>query len=705
MAFELPFGIKVLNAIPSDYYKGPWSSTTQALSVTLGTRYTGQTVTIVDPTLGLGAQDWWFQSGTTDNALILKSNNSASSIVVNNGLIKNSDGSISFGGSLINDTLITGNYNLELGGINNQINNFNVYGKTSLNNRYGGFNIGGVGFDDVVSTLAIQTDGKLLVGGIFYGYNGLSCSNKLVRLNADGIIDNTFNSGGTGFDNDVLAIVIQSDNKILVGGFFISYNGLSCSNKLVRLNADGTIDNTFNSGGTGFNDAISFVTIQSDGKLLVGGGFIRYNGITCSNNLVRLNADGTIDNTFNSGGTGFDNNAGFSNVVSFVTIQSDGKLLVGGGFIRYNGITCSNNLVRLNADGTIDNTFNSGGTGFDNNGGVNFVTIQSDGKLLVGGNFSTYNTVSKTNLIRLNSNGTIDNTFNSGGSNFDGLVAGILIQSDGKLLVNGGFTTYNGISKVGLVRLNADGTIDNTFNSGATGFNNAIIDILAIGFQLDGKILVGGQFTIYNGISKASLIRLNADGSIDSVIDNKVLFNGTGVLRYAAKYHNQFTLRSIPDVEFVLNAISATTYSGNTGIISSSYSATTGTVTSGDTFQIAISKIDGNSLTKVTIAPVNNPLLTSSSNSVTWSITNPFNNSDIITSVQEVSTGQVVNLGFPTITNSTITYQFYSTTNVTASKFRAIIMGVYISGTNLLSYYSDGSGNIYVNENGNTYIL
>lgn len=166
--------------------------------------------------------------------------------------------------------------------------------------------------------------------------------------------------------------------------------------------------------------------------------------------------------------------------------------------------------------------------------------------------------------------------------------------------------------------------------------------------------------------------------------------------------NNVLTLTNNKNSSFNVSGFTSSSAS-TTSVISSSYSAQTGTVTSGNTYEQAISKIDGNNLTKVSIAIVSNSALTQTNSAVTWTITNYFNNTDIHISIQE--SGQEVSLGSPTITPSTISYTFYSTTNITASRFRAVIMGVYVSGANLLTYFTDGFGNIYVNENGDTYIL
>ncbi|MCS6796026.1 MAG: T9SS type A sorting domain-containing protein [Raineya sp.] len=169
---------------------------------------------------------------------------------------------------------------------------------------------------------------------------------------------------------------------------FTSYNGDS-RNRIVRLNEDGSIDNTFNVG-TGFNGGVTSIAIQPDGKILVVGGFTSYQGNT-ANRIIRLNADGSIDATFNTG-------SGFNITAMTVVLQPDNKILVGGFFTDYNGNT-RNRIIRLNSNGSIDNSFNIG-SGFDALG-VLSIALQADGKILAGGGFTSYNTHTPNRIVRL----------------------------------------------------------------------------------------------------------------------------------------------------------------------------------------------------------------------------------------------------------------------------------------------------------------
>ncbi|MFA5366457.1 MAG: hypothetical protein WC333_00840 [Dehalococcoidia bacterium] len=441
-----------------------------------------------------------------------------------------------------NGLSVSGN-NVTLGGALNGNTNIDLNNKTLIfSDAIVEFNSGS-GFNHNVWSTAIQNDGKILVGGTFNSYSGVT-ANGIIRLNTNGSVDNTFNGGG-GFNNEVHSIVVQNDNKILIGGIFTSYSGVT-ANRIIRLNTNGNIDNTFNSG-TGFNTNVRSIAIQNDGKILVGGGFNSYSGVT-ANRIIRLNTNGGIDNTFSIG-------AGFNGASTYsIAIQNDGKILVGGDFTSYSGVT-ANYIIRLNTDGSIDNTFNSG-TGFDTT--VWSMAIQNDGKILIGGDFTSYSGVTANRIIRLNTDGSVDNTFSTG-SGFNNSPLTIAIQNDGKILVGGNFLTYSGVTAINIIRLNTNGSIDNTFDTG-TGFDSSQIPSIKI-FN-DGKILVGGGFITYNGETAQSIIKLNTDGSTSTIYLS--MFNG-GVIEYGDDYSANYTDRSLVDKEWVLNQISGFTTGGITG--------------------------------------------------------------------------------------------------------------------------------------------
>lgn len=204
-----------------------------------------------------------------------------------------------------------------------------------------------------VQTISLQSDMKSIVGGsISFGSGRNTCG----RFNTDGSLDTTFivsfNTSGI-----IRTSAIQSDGNIIVGGIFTGVPTIPRSS-LARLSPTGSLDPTFNPGPTGLGTSITSVrsvAIQADTKIIVGG---TYTGIAGSyrSGLSRLNNDGTIDATFNPGPTGY----GISTAVNTVVLQPDNKILVGGYFTGIGGIGYSN-LVRLNTDGTLDGTFNPPG--------------------------------------------------------------------------------------------------------------------------------------------------------------------------------------------------------------------------------------------------------------------------------------------------------------------------------------------------------
>jgi uncharacterized delta-60 repeat protein len=369
----------------------------------------------------------------------------------------------------------------------------------------------GSGFNSQVNSIGIDSNGKILAGGTFTTFTG-STQNRLIRLNSDGSKDITFDIG-SGFDNSVESVVIQSNGKILVGGQFQTFTGTS-QNGLIRLNSDGSKDTTFDIG-SGFNgDGIYSISIQNDGKILAGGLYSTFSGVS-QNRLIRLNSDGSKDTTFDIG-------SGFDNSTLSIAIQSDGKILAGGYFTTFTG-TSQNGLIRLNSDGTKDSTFDIG-NGFD--GGVFSIEIQSDGKILVGGEYSTFTGSTQNRLIRLNSDGSKDTTFDIG-SGFsapagwfgNGSINSTAIDSNQKIVCAGMFGSFTGSSQNYLIRLNSDGSKDTTFDIG-TGFTGSYFGPYAflndIKINSAGKIFVGGQFIQYSGVTQNNFIELNSDGSIFS---------------------------------------------------------------------------------------------------------------------------------------------------------------------------------------------
>lgn len=363
----------------------------------------------------------------------------------------------------------------------------------------------GVGLDGLIGQMAIQSDGKIVIGGAFASYDGITRM-RVARLNTDGTLDNNFSTGST-FNGGMTALAIQKDGKILVG------HGIS--NTLIRLNIDGSIDRTFAATAIA-NGNIYAIAVQNDGKILVGGSFTTFSGFARSR-LVRLHIDGTIDTSFVQSGVGLNNGTWVLN------LQSDGKILVGGDFTSYNGIMRSR-VARLNTDGTLDSSFVQTGTGL--NLVVSAIALQNDGKIVVGGLFNMYNSSQRMHVARLNSDGTLDNSFSQTGTGLNNTVFTLAIQSDGKIIVGGSLTNYNGSPRQNLCRLNANGSLDNTFVQTGSGLSNTVRQVL---LQNNGDILVGGEFMKYNGIPRLFAARLKG-GQVNTGQDCNTVttFAGSG---------------------------------------------------------------------------------------------------------------------------------------------------------------------------------
>jgi len=346
-----------------------------------------------------------------------------------------------------------------------------------------------------VSSIVQQPDGKILVGGNFANANGTARIN-LVRFNLDGTLDATFNPG-TGNDNSTITVAVQPDGRILVGGTFTIFNGAP-RQSIVRLNTDGSLDISFNptelSVGTIANT--SDIIVLPGGKILIGGRYMPGNSFQ---RLLRLNSNGTIDATFTPGETG-------NGSVTDLIRQPDGKILVSGTFATYNGQPRVA-IARVSADGILDAAFNPG-TGA--NGFIQKMALQTDGKVLIVGAFTTFNSTSRNRVARLNTDGSVDASFNIG-TGADNLVQAVTLQADGKIIIGGSFLNYNGVPRVHLARLNTNGSLDTSVVSGFT--NDQRFFVYELLTQADGKILVGGLFNAYNGIPRNSFLRLTANSA------------------------------------------------------------------------------------------------------------------------------------------------------------------------------------------------
>jgi len=300
-----------------------------------------------------------------------------------------------------------------------------------------------------------------------------------------GSVDKSFFIG-PGADATVYTITVQTDGKILVGGAFDQYYGTN-RHRLARVNPNGSVDPTFDSPITDPVAHVLAIAVQTNGQILVG--------LDAGTSLMRLSSSGVVDTNFNVLG------AGPNGAVHAIVLQPDGKILIGGEFTRYNG-ALKGRIARLNTDGTLDGLFNPlSGADYD----VFAIALQADDRIIVGGQFQLFAGLTRNFIARLNPNGSLDGTFGGTGANY--YVDTIAIQPDGKAVIGGFFSSYDGHPQNAVARLNTNGTYDASFQSIPELEDGTVA---ALQLQRDGKVVVGGDMT------QGHLVRLNTDGTKDS---------------------------------------------------------------------------------------------------------------------------------------------------------------------------------------------
>lgn len=394
-----------------------------------------------------------------------------------------------------------------------------------------------------VDVLAIQADGKILIGGSFTEVGGeprlvaarflvdgsldpsfvppegggqailattiteladgrilLSGTGGIRRLHSDGTLDQTLEEGADSYLAFVRALAIEPDGRIVVGGDFASLAGTSRVG-IGRLLPDGRFDTGFaaNTATTTQNDGVFCVVLQKDGKIVLGGTFDTVNS-TPRSRLARIEADGSLDSAFVP--------LGANGIVLALELETDGDVLVGGSFTSIGGVA-RHGLARIHPNGTIDEDFDPG-----TDGTVEALAVAPDGDILVGGSFTMLGGETRHNLGRLHPDGALDTTFDpvAGGGVFE-----LAVQPDGKILVSGSFPSMGGEAHDHIARLDPDGSLDTSFDAGLVEPSNARVEAMAL--QADGKILVGGNFVLLEHTNRWGFARLNPDGSLDTGFD------------------------------------------------------------------------------------------------------------------------------------------------------------------------------------------
>ena len=483
----------------------------------------------------------------------------------------NADGSLDGGftsGSGFNSTV----YSIRVDDVSGKlvvVGDFSMYGSTSrsgvarlnANGQLDGTFNPGSGFDDGTSTCAIQADGKVVVGGNFGSFNGIACQ-KIARLNSNGSFDVSY--GSASLWSAPYTMCLQGNGRVVVGGYLRTCSGFGVR-YMARLLSDGSIDPSFASA-PGFSGTVFDLAFQADGKIIACGEFLSYNGFgeaLLQEGICRIATDGTLDTSFNTHQL-FDEYR-----KSVLALQPDGKVLVGGQF--YNPTSY---LARLSADGSLDQSFNAFGPSDD----VNAILVRPDGRIVMAGDFTYYATGNFTGedcgrIIQANADGSVDVGFAYSDGGFNGTVTSMGLRSDGKVVVVGAFTQYNGLPAPGIAVLNTDGSADTGFAPGTgfdytpqkvlvlpdddmliggffTSYNNSPSNFLArigtngvkdnsfapsidgnvteLALQPDGRIMVAGQFYSIDGTLQNSIARLNADGSLDDSFDTGTGFANGG---------------------------------------------------------------------------------------------------------------------------------------------------------------------------------
>ncbi|MXN91806.1 hypothetical protein GR160_11270 [Flavobacterium sp. Sd200] len=344
----------------------------------------------------------------------------------------------------------------------------------------------------LISGIAVQSDGKVLVAGLFYLESFNNSAAAVIRYNSDGSQDTSLVVNLSQYLNNPY-LVLQEDGK-----FVVCYTGENGS-IISRYNVDGSQDDTFQIPDDLQNVYFTDLRSYNSGKLYIQIGA----------KLKRLNSDGSHDVDFNVPNTG-------ELTCAIRGVSQSGKIYVNGNYVKLNGVL-DNGLARLNIDGSSDDTFYTGAgavTGAD--GGVGAL-VQDDNKIIISGTFQSYNGVLRNNIARLNEDGTLDPGF-APDQNIEDLGKVVSLYPGGKVLVE-----YDGRIK----RLNSDGSIDATFTAQQFSHDSRpeLSRISAVVVLPDGKIIVGGPFNRYGNISIGGVVRLNANGSVDNDFDSSLFGN------------------------------------------------------------------------------------------------------------------------------------------------------------------------------------
>lgn len=405
---------------------------------------------------------------------------------------------------------------------------------------------------DMISAV-FQPDGKYVTVGS-RSRNGNDLDFYVLRFLPNGDLDTSFGVGGSALiqisprDDNALGIAIQPDGKLLIVGYSRTSNSFN-DFSLCRLNTDGSLDNSFGTGGivitttSNADDFAKAVSIQNDGKIIVAGNGTQQNGQMVT--VVRYNVNGTLDPTFDSDGIAFARFAQGVSTGDSVSLQSDGKIVIGGatGFGDFSNSTFG--VSRFNSDGSLDNTFGNSGTvtmdvrnSAARQNAIDLILVQPDGRILAVGNTNSgFISSFDIALARLQPNGSVDNSFGTNGVVITPLGTGddsarsAMIQANGKILIGGIRLSPNGLpTNAALLRYNLNGSLDGSFGNNGVGLYSVPTRISAMHLATDGRLLAAGHSTTRAQFIK---VRINgfreADYDSDGKTDISVYSPATGV--------------------------------------------------------------------------------------------------------------------------------------------------------------------------------
>jgi uncharacterized delta-60 repeat protein len=357
----------------------------------------------------------------------------------------------------------------------------------------------------VIDSIAVQADGRILLGGSFFQLFPLGgpaiARNRMARVEVDGRVDRTLSLnlvGPVSPPGSVTATAVQPDGKILIGGQFTKVLGVT-RNRMARLNTDGTLDTVFDpnvAAGTLFDPFVRAIAVQPDGKILIGGFFDVVGGQT-RNYIARLDPTTGAPDSFNPNAN--------TDVLTIV-VQADGKVLAGGGFENIGG-QARRGLARLDAATGMADSFDA-----QANGPTITIAPQADGKMLVGGNFTIIGGQPRNRIARLDPLTGLADSFNP---NAGDSVYAIVVQADGKIVVGGWFSGIGGQGRNRIARLDSSTGLADAFNP------DVDLPVDSIVLQANGKILLGGRFRHVGGAVRNHIARVDgATGLVDSFDPN-----------------------------------------------------------------------------------------------------------------------------------------------------------------------------------------